>query len=417
MSTPKLFFQALTFLLAICFPLFCQGKTPKTLFVIVDGIPADMIERLNVPTIQDIASQGGYHRAYTGGEVGMYSETPTISAIGYTNLLTGTWMNKHNVQGNDNINTNYNYWSLFRIAKEQNRPVKTALFGGWADGSRKLIGMGKPETGNLKIDILLDSIEQDTLAFPRKPLDRNIFDTDSVLAVATAQAIAKEGPDMAWLLMWYTDEIAHHLGNSPQFDHYVELTDQLLAPIWKAVQEREKKYDEDWLVVITTDHGRIECGLWHGKQSERERTTWISTNKKPNSHFCSDGLAIVDINPTVCRHMGFEVPDNVLWEQDGIPFIGPIDISDLKTHPYEDDKVTLTWTVENPDAQVEIYGAPSNNIANGEPDQWVKLGEVKASEASYLVDLNRLPHSSFYKFAAVTPNNHLTRWLLLYAHS
>ena len=51
-----------------------------------------MIERLNTPAIDEIASQGAYARAYTGGEIGNYSQTPTISAIGYTNLFS--WANR-----------------------------------------------------------------------------------------------------------------------------------------------------------------------------------------------------------------------------------------------------------------------------------------------------------------------------------
>jgi len=82
------------------------SKTRKTVFIIIDGVPADVIERLNLPAINEIASQGAYARAYTGGEIGEYSQTPTISAIGYTNLLTATWLNKHNVGGNSNLKPN-----------------------------------------------------------------------------------------------------------------------------------------------------------------------------------------------------------------------------------------------------------------------------------------------------------------------
>lgn len=106
--------------------LFClcsaQAKTRKAVYIVLDGIPADYIERVRPTHIFDIARQGGYARAYTGGEVGGYSQTPTISAIGYMNILTGTWMNKHRVNGNSNLKPNYNYWSIFRLAKAQKKP-------------------------------------------------------------------------------------------------------------------------------------------------------------------------------------------------------------------------------------------------------------------------------------------------------
>ena len=96
-----------------------QAATRKVVYVVMDGIPADYIERVHPATVFDVARHGGYARASTGGEIGGYSQTPTISAVGYMNILTGTWLNKHNVPGNSNLDPNYNYWSLFRIAKQQ----------------------------------------------------------------------------------------------------------------------------------------------------------------------------------------------------------------------------------------------------------------------------------------------------------
>jgi hypothetical protein len=36
--------------------------------VIADGIPADVIERLDPPSLKSIGQAGGYARAYVGGE-------------------------------------------------------------------------------------------------------------------------------------------------------------------------------------------------------------------------------------------------------------------------------------------------------------------------------------------------------------
>lgn len=86
------------------------AKQRKVVYVVLDGIPADYVERVRPKTIFEIAASGGYSRAYTGGEVGGYSQTPTISAIGYMNILMGTWMNKHNVDGNQEKSRRITYF-------------------------------------------------------------------------------------------------------------------------------------------------------------------------------------------------------------------------------------------------------------------------------------------------------------------
>jgi predicted AlkP superfamily pyrophosphatase or phosphodiesterase len=100
----------------------------KVLFIIVDGIPADVIENVSAINIKNIQEIGAYTRAYVGGDKGTYTQTATISSPGYMSLLTGTWGNKHNVYDNYVKSPNYHYKNIFRLVKEQQSDKTIGIF-------------------------------------------------------------------------------------------------------------------------------------------------------------------------------------------------------------------------------------------------------------------------------------------------
>lgn len=386
-----------------------ESKVRKAVYVIIDGVTAEMIERLQPPAIEEIASEGTFGKCFTGGTVGRYDQTPTISAIGYTNILTATWANKHNVWGNDNLSPNYNYWTIFRIAKEQDREVTTGLFSSWQDNRTVLLGEGKPETGNLEIDYVCDGYDLDHEAFPDKEHDLRIFDIDEHVSKMAADCIRENAPDLSWVYLWYTDDAGHIFGAGETLDDFILLADRQVARIWEAVKYREANFNEEWMVVITTDHGREYNGFHHGEQSYSERSCWISTNIKANERLTGGSGAIIDINPSICRFMGFEVPQDVLWEQDGVSFYGDVDIMNMEVEPYG-SSVILTWECLNPSAVVNVWAASANEFNKGGKDEWVKVGEVSAGDSRFVVDITNLPKSDFYKFVLETPRGTLNRW-------
>ncbi|MBP3774739.1 MAG: alkaline phosphatase family protein [Bacteroidaceae bacterium] len=389
-----------------------QGKTRKAIYIVIDGVAADNIERLHPKTITEIRKTGQYSRAYCGGEVGMYSETPTISAIGYANLLTGTWMNKHNVKGNSNIEANYNYWNLFRIAKEQKgRNYKTALFSSWTDNRLYLLGEGKEDNAKLKIDYVHDGYDRDKVHFPKRPHRLEIYAYDSVVCRRAAECIRQEAPDFSWVYLWYTDAAYHAYGNGSYTDQYVLKEDADIGLIWEAVKYREKNFDEEWLFIVTTDHGRNENGFGHGKQNSYAREVWFATNqKKVNKLFSPQTLSHVDLNPTICRWMDWQLPQDVRFEQDGHPFMGKIDLYDLKCPTY-DKTVQLKWKHFGSSETATVYLATDNRFAEGQRDEWIQVGTVPVKAGKYSIDLSKFPDSKFYKIVVETRNNHVTRWL------
>ncbi|MDG2376197.1 MAG: alkaline phosphatase family protein [Woeseiaceae bacterium] len=294
----------------------------KAIFIIVDGIPADVLESTPTPNFDDISGAGGYTRAWVGGEAGGESESPTVSAVGYNSLITGTWSNKHNVYDNDVNDPNYAYWDIFRIAKKHDSSLQTALFSTWTDNRTKLIGDGLPEAGGYKLDFTFDGLELDAGRFPHDLQSNYIRDIDATVAGEAARHVRHAGPDLSWVYLQYTDDIGHRHGDGPKMTAAVSLMDEWVGQIWDAVKAREASHAEDWMLVVTTDHGRnAETGRGHGCQTERERTIWISTNHNVlNANFGPDA-AIVDILPSIATHLGLSMPDDIRTALDGQSFI------------------------------------------------------------------------------------------------
>jgi predicted AlkP superfamily pyrophosphatase or phosphodiesterase len=323
--------------------------------------------------------------------------------------LTATWVNKHNVPDNEVANPNYNYWSIFRIAKNQKRDFSTAVFSSWEDNRTKLIGEGKAETGNLKVDFALDGLEFDKVNYPDEENGLHTFKIDEKISEAAAICIREEAPDIMWVYLWYMDVAGHVFGDSENSDRYLKLADQQVARIWEAVKYREKNHGEEWMIVVTTDHGRTASnGKGHGGQSERERTTWISTNVEPNTYFVKGLPAITDIVVSISRFMDFSIPEDLQYELEGAPFIGELSIANIKAVK-TGNQIKITWDNYD-DSAVDIHLSVTNNFRDGGKDEWEKVGSVKASEKMFLFDASGR-ESKFYKFSLRGKHNMLPVWV------
>lgn len=402
----------------VLFFLLCMGITvyaqqnKKAVFVIVDGIPADVVKKLNTSSLNAIAKEGGFAYAHVGGEKGGYSETPTISAVGYNSLLTGTWVNKHNVWDNDIVAPNYNYWTIFRFLKEQYPQKKTAVFSSWEDNRTKLVGESLAATGNLRLDYHFDGLELDTAKYPHDKKRDFMHRIDEAVVDAATDYIKKESPDLSWVYLEYTDDMGHMHGDSPEFYTAVEMMDKQMGRLWAAIQYRKQQFKEDWVIYITTDHGRgAETGKNHGGQSDRERGTWIVTNAKGlNNYFKTGNPGIVDIMPSIASFLHITIPHERLMEVDGIPLTGKISATTPKTF-LQDGKLRVTWKAVGKSGVAKIWLATTNNFKEGGKDAYTLAATVPLSKQEAIIDVSNKP-SAFYKIVIETPTNMLNRWVV-----
>jgi len=387
-----------------------QSRQKKVVFIIVDGIPADVVERVSTPNLDAIAKVGKYMRAHVGGEKDTYSQTPTISAVGYNSLLTGTWVNKHNVWDNDIKEPNYNYWNIFRLLKKQFPHKKTAIFSSWTDNRTKLIGDSVSAAGNSELDYHADGFELDTVNFPHDKQRDFMHNIDEAVTAAASTCIQSKAPDLSWVYLEYTDDMGHMYGDSEKFYNAVKSMDSQIGKIRTSIEFRQKHYKEDWLLVITTDHGRDETnGKGHGGQTDRQRNTWIVTNY---AHLNNYGKfyhpAIIDIMPTIARFMHINIPTDKMREIDGVPLFGKVSVADMHINHFQ-DKLDVSWKALNPEGKIKIFVSTTNNFKTGKPDNYQLMKELPVTAEHTVIDMSAFK-SSFYKVVIEGKFNSANKW-------
>lgn len=104
---------------------------------------------------------------------------------------------------------------------------------------------------------------------------------DGTLENALKDVTSSECSDYIFTIFEYPDALGHGNGFSPGIEKYMDsliLSEKAGIALMDAIESRPAYNEEDWLILVTPDHGGI--GRAHGGPTLEERITFIVSNKE-----------------------------------------------------------------------------------------------------------------------------------------
>ena len=247
-----------------------EGKTEKKVAIIgYDGCRADILtERQDNGAINYLLENGAsINLTYCGG-VNFPAENTqaTSTAPGWCSMITGVWSDVHGITGNG-------------ITKAvEPKMLMTTLIEGDVIDDAAFITKWK---GHFTND---DSTYKDEKAYCEKnniDIDFNLRENkEDIHTGAMEEVTSKACADFVFIIYENTDSAGHDYGfsfNNPVYKDEFIVEDNYGYEVIKAIEARETYDTEDWLIIVTSDHGGIKGG--HGGPSIQERMTFVVMNK------------------------------------------------------------------------------------------------------------------------------------------
>ena len=223
-------------------------STPKVLIIGIDGCRHDAMTAANTPNLDALIANATY--SYDA-----FTEAPTWSGVGWSGMLTGVWRDKHGVSDNSFSGSNFvQYPHIFNAIETCDASIVTASIVNWG-----------PVNSNI-----LDQVDH-----------QSIVETDLLVRTESVDYLTNNDPDILFIHFDDVDHAGHAYGFLPTVSDYlqsIEDTDTHIGEVLNAVTNRPNYSDEEWLILVSTDHGGTSSGHGGGSFEERNIFVMVSGN-------------------------------------------------------------------------------------------------------------------------------------------
>ena len=268
----------------------------KVLLIGIDGVRPDVLADVATPNLDRLISEGAFSDQ-------VRTTRPTSSGPAWSSMLTGVWPEKHAVRSNNFQGNKYATYPDFLSRIEQLRPdLVTFAAADWLPLVTEAFG-GPLITG------VLDSL-----------VVRNGYmgwsEADAFITQAAVDVLEGSDPDAMFVYLGAPDEMSHQAGSiGEEYRTAIAYSDHHVGQLLDAIRARVSYAEEDWLILVSTDHGRRADG-GHGGDSPEESTIFFFAHGPsviPGEILGTP--AIVDVAVTALTHLGVQInPD---WGLDG----------------------------------------------------------------------------------------------------
>lgn len=252
-----------------------KGQNNKKLLLIgIDGCRSDALIAASTPNLDSLINTGTY-------SMDARTVHPTVSGPGWSSMLTGVWYTKHGILNNTFIPTNlFQYPHFFNRIKQVNSSLRTASISQWSP---------------INIFIANQADYTNSTSNGVNTRDRAIDELSST----------NQDADVVFVHFDDVDHAGHASGFTPSNPSYIsaiEGVDNYIGAVLSTLRNRPNYSNEDWLILVSTDHGGINTD--HGGPTQIERKIFSIMN--------GGGLAAQELTPTTSS-----IPSNAVLNTTG----------------------------------------------------------------------------------------------------
>lgn len=248
-----------------------EGKTEKKVVIIgYDGCRADILaEKQDEGAVSYLLGKGAsINLSYCGGVNYPAENTQdTSTAPGWCSIATGVWADEHGITGNG-ITKTVEPKTLMTSLIEDGTIDSASFITKWKGHFTNSNSTYKAEKeyceeNNINVEFELRKNKKD------------------IHTGAMKEITAADCADFVFIIYEDTDSAGHDFGfsyNNPVYKKAFRTEDSYGYEVIRAIEARETYETEDWLIIVTSDHGGVGTG--HGGPSIQERMTFIVMNKE-----------------------------------------------------------------------------------------------------------------------------------------